>query len=132
MENAKRKAVINADFFIKSTHNDEKAEIFLKMMEDLNIQPVMHHYVYEVELRKSIAVKQLVEKNQIEVYQTEEFVTDEKEYREYFLDAYEWFNRFELKEGENIYTYHEEDESLGEIRSLYLAKKKEQKLLLNN
>ena len=92
----------------------------------------MHHYVYEVELRKSIAVKQLVEKNQIEVYQTEEFVTDEKEYREYFLDAYEWFNRFELKEGENIYTYHEEDESLGEIRSLYLAKKKEQKLLLNN
>ena len=39
---------------------------------------------------------------------------------------------FELKEGENIYTYHEEDESLGEIRSLYLAKKKEQKLLLNN
>ena len=83
MENAKRKAVIDADFFIKSTHNDEKAEIFLKMMEDLNIQPVMHHYVYEVELRKSIAVKQLVEKNQIEVYQTEEFVTDEKEYREY-------------------------------------------------
>lgn len=124
--------MIDADFFIKSTHNDEKAEIFLKMMEDLNIQPVMHHYVYEVELRKSIAVKQLVEKNQIEVYQTEEFVTDEKEYREYFLDAYEWFNRFELKEGENIYTYHEEDESLGEIRSLYLAKKKEQKLLLNN
>mgnify|MGYP000789404069 CR=1 FL=1 len=29
-------------------------------------------------------------------------ITDEKEYREYFLDAYEWFNRFELKEGENI------------------------------
>lgn len=33
-------------------------------------------------------------------------------------------NRFELKEGENIYTYHEEDESLGEIRSLYLARKR--------
>ena len=63
---------------------------------------------------------------------TEIFSYGKPDVKTYFLDAYEWFNRFELKEGENIYTYHEEDESLGEIRSLYLAKKKEQKLLLNN
>ncbi len=41
-----------------------------------------------------------------------------------FLDAYERINRYEFPENEDIYRYAEKQESLGEIRSLYMAVKK--------
>lgn len=49
---------------------------------------------------------------------------DRAEYEEYFTEAYERINRFDLPKGCDIYKYEEPDESLGEIRSLYMARKK--------
>lgn len=50
--------------------------------------------------------------------------TDRDEYDEYFQEAFERLNRFSFPEKEDIYKYAHPDESLGEIRSLYMAMKK--------
>ncbi len=48
---------------------------------------------------------------------------DKKSYDNYFREAYERINYFSFPEGEDIYTYADREESLGEIRSLYMARK---------
>lgn len=118
------KAVVDADFFIKLTEHGEQEYLFLKILEDLGIEPIMHCYVYEEELRKSAIIKSLVQKKKIKVYDYSDYITEENkdEYEEYFYEAYERFNGFEFDERQNLYKYHAVKESLGEIRSLYMAK----------
>mgnify|MGYP006954105896 CR=1 FL=1 len=50
----KTRAVIDADFFIKLALYDKKAVVFQKIMDDLNIQPVMHEYVARKKLKLSL------------------------------------------------------------------------------
>ena len=118
------KAVIDADFFIKMTAYDTAGELFLQLMEDLDLQPVMHQYVAEVELKNIELVQKLVGKQKIQIIKYADYidVSSKEDYREYFLRAYERMNRFDFPDEEDIYTYHAQDESLGEIRSIYMAK----------
>lgn len=118
------KAVIDADFFIKMTAYDTAGELFLQLMEDLGLQPVMHQYVAEVELKNIELVKKLVGKQKIQIIKYADYidVLSNEDYREYFLRAYERMNRFDFPDEEDIYTYYAQDESLGEIRSVYMAK----------
>ena len=51
MKEKKTRAVIDADFFIKLAQYDKKAVVFQKIMDDLNIQPVMHEYVARKEIK---------------------------------------------------------------------------------
>lgn len=125
MEQKKTKAVVDADFFIKLTEYDDKhATLFLKVMDDLNIQPVMHAYVAKKEIKSFPAMESLIQDGKIIVLDYEEYITDDnqQDYQEYFEDAFEQMNRYDFPEGEDIYTYDCEDESLGEIRSIYMAK----------
>lgn len=122
----KRYAVIDADFYIKMTeYACDHGNLFLQVMNDLGVQPVMHEYVINVELKDDIYIKKLKEDGCIEVRDYADYLGPGKskdDYEDYFLTAYEQMNRWDFPEGEDIYTYHCEDESLGEIRSIYMAR----------
>ena len=52
MRMEKTKAVIDADFYIKLTeYAQDKGKLFCWVMADLNVRPVMHKYVADVELK---------------------------------------------------------------------------------
>lgn len=125
MENTKQMAVIDADFFIKLTeYIPDKGEVFCQMMNDLEIQPIMHKYVADVELKRNNCLKELVNKGIVKIVDYDVYIdrNADENYQDYFRGAYEKMNQFEFPETEDIYTYHEKDENLGEIRSIYLAK----------
>lgn len=121
----KDKAVIDADFFIKMTAYDAQGELFLQLMNDLDLQPVMHQYVAETELRKSEIAQKLIGKQKIYVFDYSDYIdvlSSKEDYIDYFLCAYERMNQFDFPKNDDVFTYHAEDESLGEIRSIYMAK----------
>ena len=125
MEHERQNAVIDADFFIKLTqYDDKRATLFRQLMEDLNIQPIMHAYVARTEIKSFPAIKELIQEGLIIVYDYSDYIDDQnrEDYKDYFEDAFEQMNLYEFPDGEDIYTYDCEDESLGEIRSVYLAK----------
>lgn len=121
------KAVIDADFFIKATEYEQGTSLFRQIMHDLNMHPVMHRFVADTELESSPYLPTLINNSQLTVIDYEDYLLNDKdreEYDEYFRDAFERLNRFSFPEEEDIYKYTQTNESLGEIRSLYMAMKK--------
>lgn len=120
-------AVIDADFYIKMTkHACDKGALFFQLLKDLGVQAVMHKYVAEVELKRDVHIKSFTSDGWIKVLDYSDYLVSEQDkldYKEYFYSAYERINRFDFPENEDVYTYDEKGESLGEIRSMYLAKK---------
>lgn len=99
-------------------------ELFLHIMDDLNVRPVMHEFVAETELSQNQYLEQLLREHRLVVVRYEDYLqnhADQEEYREYFLEAFERLNRYDFPKNEDIYRYKEKQESLGEIRSLYMA-----------
>lgn len=121
------KAVIDADFFINTTEYDRSTALFLRILDEMEMQPVMHEFVAETELCQNRYLDQLLQSGQIAIVRYEDYLcsdTDKEEYKEYFMDAYERINRREFSKNKDIYDYSDGQESLGEIRSLYMAMKK--------
>lgn len=69
----------------------------MRMMEELNLCPVMHEFVVNVELKNNEYLQQLLNKKQISVIYYEYYLEkdDRAEYEKYFLEAYERINLFE-------------------------------------
>ena len=125
MENKMQKAVIDADFFIKLTeYASDNGKIFCQVMDDLGVQPIMHRYVAEVELKRAESLKKLIDEGKIRIIDYDEYIdrNDDENYKYYFQCAYERMKCFDFPDEEDIYTYHAIDENLGEIRSIYLAR----------
>lgn len=102
------KAVIDADFFRKTTEYDRSVTIFLRMMDSLNVQPVMHEFVSQTELNRNPYLNQLLKDDKITVVHYADYLlndTDKEEYKEYFLSAFEKINRYNFPKGKDIYTY---------------------------
>lgn len=120
------KAVIDADFFLKLTIYEKGTALFMRMMEELNFCPVMHEFVANVELKDNKYLRQLLDEDQILIIYYKDYLEEDDlaEYEQYFFEAYERVNLFDFPAGEDIYQYKEEEESLGEIRSFYMARKK--------
>lgn len=121
------KAVIDADFFRKATEYDRGTKLFLHMLEDLNMQPVMHEFVAGTELQHNQYLNKLLQDGQITVIHYEDYLLDDldkEEYKDYFFDAFDRINRYDFLKNEDIYRYSGKQESLGEIRSFYMAMKK--------
>lgn len=121
------KAVIDADFFINTTEYDRSTAFFLRILDEMEMKPVMHEFVAETELRQNRYLDQLLQAGQIAIVRYEDYLcsdADKEEYKEYFLDAYERINLYDFPRNEDIYKYSDSQESLGEIRSLYMAMKK--------
>ena len=120
-------AVIDADFFRNATEYDRSTTFFLRILDEMEMKPVMHEFVAETELSQNQYLDQLLQSGRIAVVRYEDYLrddTDKEEYKEYFLDAYERINHLEFPADEDIYKYSAQKESLGEIRSLYMAMKK--------
>lgn len=119
------KAVIDADFFRNITEYERGAKLFLQVMADLAMEPVMHEFVAGTELKKNKYLKDLLDRKEISVIYYRDYLTrrDTEEYEEYFRAAYKKINHFDFRKGNDIYTYADRGESLGEIRSLYMARK---------
>lgn len=119
-------AVIDADFFIKATQYEQGTTLFLRIMHDLGLHPVMHQFVADTELKKYPYLPALLNNCQLTVIHYENYLfndQDRKDYENFFHEAYEKLNHFSFPENEDIYVYAAPHESLGEIRSLYMAVK---------
>lgn len=121
----KIKVVIDADFFRNITEYDWGTKLFLQVLDDLNMEPIMHEFVAETELKGNTYLQNLLDKKEISVMYYSDYLEEEdkEEYEEYFYEAFERINRFDFPKGSDIYTYADRGESLGEIRSLYMARK---------
>ena len=119
------KVVIDADFFRNITEYERGTGLFLQVMKDLGMQPFMHEFVANDELKGNKYLKQLLDQGEISIIYYKDYLNEENrlEYEEYFRQAYEKINCFDFSEKNDIYQYADQDESLGEIRSLYMASK---------
>lgn len=117
--------VIDADFFLNITEYEHGTALFLRVMNDLGMKPIMHEFVANVELKGNIYLQQLLDTGTVSVVSYKDYLKEEDkaEYAEYFMEAYERVNHFDFSESSDIYEYADRDESLGEIRSLYMARK---------
>lgn len=119
------KVVIDADFFINITEYEHGTTLFLRVLNDLGMKPIMHEFVANVELKGNVYLQQLLDAGIVSVVSYRDYLEEEdkEEYAEYFAEAYERINHFDFAETGDIYEYADKDESLGEIRSLYMARK---------
>ena len=119
------KVVIDADFFINITEYEHGTALFLRVLNDLGMKPIMHEFVANVELKGNVYLQQLLDAGIVSVVSYRDYLEEEdkEEYAEYFAEAYERINHFDFAETGDIYEYADKDESLGEIRSLYMARK---------
>ena len=136
MEKSKNKVIIDADFFRHSTDFEIGSGFFEKILSECNYFPVMHRYVADVELKGNVCLRGLIKNNKIQIISEKDFITEnDEEYIDYFIQAYEWLNGVSFgKNDPYLYGYKERrnGESLGEIRSFYLAIKKGYKVLLSD
>lgn len=122
------KVVVDADFFRRLTDGESNTVLFEKILKTLGYEPVMHKYVAKKELKDNLLLDNLIRNNKIEILDERKCISDEdkSDYEEYFRIVYKKLNLFDLTETADVYEYgyNEEasGESLGEIRSLYMAR----------
>lgn len=121
MTEDKKEIVIDTDIFIKFTIIDTSGTIFLKIMDIMNVNPVMHAYVYNEELMGNATARYLVDNDFIKIYDYRDYLIDSEKgaYIALFNTAYKYFN-YKNFSG-NVFTYRMKEESLGEIRSSLMA-----------
>ncbi len=134
----KSKVVVDADFFRHATDVEPNSKVFETMLDELSMIPVMHKYVAEVELANNPQLENLIKNGFIEIVDESDFIDDNniEEYNRYFRGAYRKTNRLELGEDVDVLKYgysgETRKESLGEIRSIYLAMKKGYKIFMSD
>lgn len=136
MEGEKHKVVIDADFFRHTTDHEIGTGLFVKILQDFKYEPVMHDYVCKVELKNNVKLKELIDAGKIEIIKDSDYLNEEdiEDYKDYFVQAFEHLNP-SLFEGDPLkygYDGTSYEESLGEIRSFYLALKRGYNLLLSD
>lgn len=133
-----KKVVLDADFFRKFTDNELNTKLLETLLSDLGYSPVMHHYVATRELRHNKLLENLKNQGKIEIIKDLDFLTEDdlEDYDSYFRNAYRKVNALDLEEDVDVLEYgYTEDvyhESLGEIRSIYLARKLKYDIFLSN
>lgn len=115
------KVAIDTDFFIKITEKSKDGDLFVKLMNELNVRPVMHEYVYYEELCGYSIAENLVNKKFIEIVKYEDFLADgtREWYENAFREAYKYFN-YNKFQGD-VYTDKKKGRNLGEIRTALMA-----------
>lgn len=99
-------AVIDADFFRNATEYDRSTAFFLRILDEMEMKPVMHEFVAETELCRNRYLNQLLQSGRIAVVRYEDYLrndTDKEEYKDYFMDVYERINLYKFPDNEDIY-----------------------------
>ncbi len=130
-----KKVVIDTDYFRVITQDYTNDELFLKVMQELEFEPVMHEFVYKQEMHENSFIKRLVDEQYITIYDYDLLTreqTDAIEYRRLFRLAYYELNGTHFSDDHSIKNYHHEKENLGEIHSTILAKLMNYDVLMSN
>ena len=126
VENGLQKVAIDADFYRHTTEHEMGTGLFEKILSEYSYYPVMHKYIAEIELKYDERLPRLIKENKIEIISERDYLEKEdiEDYEEYFHYMYERINQLPLGD-ENVITYgydgQKARESLGEIRSGYMA-----------
>lgn len=131
-----QKVVIDADFFRSTTDHEPGTRLFEALMNDNGYQPVMHKYVSSVELKNNDRLNTLIKNGKIEIVSDNDYIEkNDANYIDYFNEAYYLLNDRSL-DGEDVMLYGYDvprwEESLGEIRSVYLAYAMNYRIILSN
>ena len=132
----KEKFILDPDFMnymIRAKGNVEY--YFNKIVNDLNVEPVIHEFLYNKEMMVNPFVNKLVSEGKIKVIRYQDFLEDMNDtyYAGLFSDLYKYCNGRELEYGnKNFVTYQESHANLGEIHSVILALYKGYTLLFSN
>jgi hypothetical protein len=137
MAQAKKKVVVDADFFNHATQYEIGSSFFSKILDANGYDPAMHYFVARVELKNNELAQRLIRNGEIEVIADKEFIEPEsyEDYSFYFQSVYEKINKFPFVD-EDVFVYgydgSKAGQNLGEIRSAYLAMKSGYGLLLSD
>lgn len=115
------KVAIDTDFFIKITEKSKSGDLFIKLMDELNVRPVMHEYVYYEELCGNLVAQDLVKSGYIEVIKYTDFLSDDQKemYENAFRGAFKYLN-YDRFHGD-VYADKRKGWNLGEIRTALMA-----------
>lgn len=121
----KTKVIVDTDFMnYMMRAKGDKDFYFNKLVEDLNIEPVVHEFLYNKEMMGNPLVAKLVRENKLIVMKYGDFLADLNDiyYSMLFADLYKYCNGRDLEYGKtNFRTYQEAEANLGEIHSVILA-----------
>ena len=116
--------IIDCDFFNHITESSKDIKNFEALIKDLNIQPIVHEYVYKEELFSNNCAKKMLECGLLKEEKFDDFINEKNknEYIRYFETFYKYANGMDIVYKKNNYkTYRKSGENLGEIHSLCLA-----------
>lgn len=132
----KKKVIVDTDFMNYMTRGKDGLDYyFSRITEDLNLEPVVHEFLYQKEMMANPLVRKLVSENKLKVMKYEDFITegDYRYYSQLFADLYKFCNGKQLNYGSrNFRTYQESEANLGEIHSVIMAMYTGYSLFLSN
>lgn len=121
------RVLVDSDFcnMIAPGNNIPKEKLFVKSIFDsLGKSPVIHTFVYNEELLKNDAIKELVEESYIEIIEYNAFRAEdwhETQYVDDFVDYYDYMNSEVITAKFTEIKRHRANKNMGEIHSLILA-----------
>ena len=130
MSDTGREAIIDTDFFNKITQAPNipyGKDLFIRTMDELGVQPVVHYYLAERELQVDNTIAtELLDSGYLKVYYKEDIVTNADSvelYKQYFRKWYNYLNvnKPRLEKEVDIFNLHRAKHSLGEIHSTLMA-----------
>lgn len=120
--------IIDNDFLsycMRSHQNIDGKELFLNICRELNMEPVVHTYVYEQEMFSLKESRELVSEGKMRVIDYPDFLKNEFErtmYERNFEDLYHQMNGEQIVyKNCDVFSYRGGQENLGEIHSILLA-----------
>lgn len=132
------KVAIDADFVISTTQLDQ-GEFFLSLMDELNVCPVFHQYVAEIELMNHEVVQNLIQQEKACVIRYDDFLLDKFDRDKYREDVWELYfieNEVDLPEEKyrDIYEpgFRLQMRHLGEIMTELMAREMQLTMFASN
>lgn len=122
----RKKVIVDTDFikYMDRPHDGSGIMILEKLVNDLEIELIVHEFLYKKELMGTPIAKKLVEQELLTIVSYQDFVdtASESYYKKTFEDMYNYCNGREIVWKNNSYsTYQESGANLGEIHSIILA-----------
>lgn len=144
----KRKALVDADFFLKLAKLEKNGKTIKRILDTLDFVPVVHPYTADYELDMNDTFQKLMREGTIQKIEYKDFLNDESE-KLYYATYFEIFHN-ELKKyleiekpykaipdlvlpaGRTIFDYHRAGMSLGDVHLILTAYFMEIPVILSN
>lgn len=132
------KVVLDCDF-LQGILGNSSVNFFKQLMSELNVKPVVHSYVAEVELQYCSEAKKLIEDGYIEKIEYSQYLLsdyDRELYNEMVWELLDDYGKYDLppKRHRDVFRegFHYSENSIGEIMSELMAKRMQLPLFASN